>query len=110
MTETVTGMSDMNTSLDADMTSHLDERLVEARKKFERAYQQIVLLEQKMRDLEVRYKRAVKHKKNSFRYNLRLRLSIVTGMKMMYHQYASTKAEEATRLRTQIVQRDLRDS
>ncbi|KAL8613221.1 hypothetical protein ACOMHN_001546 [Nucella lapillus] len=82
-------------------SSHLDEKMCEARAKFEKACQQIVLLDQKIRDLEVRYKRAVKHKKNSFRYNLRLRLSVVTGVKMMYHHYASTKAEELTRLRRQ---------
>ncbi|CAL1529766.1 unnamed protein product [Lymnaea stagnalis] len=77
----------------------LEEKMNEARSKFERACQQIVLLDQKIKDLEIRYKRAVKNKKNSFRYNLRLRLSVVTGVKMMYHHYASTKAEELTRLR-----------
>jgi len=77
----------------------LEEKVSEARSKFERACQQIVLLDQKIKDLEVRYRRAVKNKKNSFRYNLRLRLSVVTGVKMMYHHYASTKAEELTRLR-----------
>jgi len=76
-----------------------EEKVSEAKTKFERACQQIVLLDQKIRDLEVRYRRAVKNKKNSFRYNLRLRLSVVTGVKMMYHHYASTKAEELTRLR-----------
>nr|KAG5706684.1 hypothetical protein BaRGS_005754 [Batillaria attramentaria] len=84
--------------------THLDEKMSEARTKFEKACQQIVLLDQKIRDLEVRYKRAVKNKKNSFRYNLRLRLSVVTGVKMMYHHYASTKAEELTRLRRQLVE------
>jgi hypothetical protein len=44
----------------------------------------------------------LKFKKNSFRYNLRLRLSVVTGVKMMYHHYASTKAEELTKIRRQI--------
>lgn len=77
----------------------LEEKMNEARGKFERSCQQIVLLDQKIKDLEIRYKRAVKNKKNSFRYNLRLRLSVVTGVKMMYHHYASTKAEELSKLR-----------
>jgi len=81
---------------------HLVEKEGDARIKFDRACQQIALLDQKIRDLEVRYKRAVKNKKNSFRYNLRLRLSVVTGVKMMYHHYASTKAEELSRIRRQI--------
>ncbi|GFS20893.1 hypothetical protein ElyMa_001582400 [Elysia marginata] len=87
----------------------LDDKMNEARSKFERACQQIVLLDQKIKDLEVRYKRAVKNKKNSFRYNLRLRLSVVTGVKMMYHHYASTKAEELARLRRQIPQTESSD-
>ncbi|KAL3870284.1 hypothetical protein ACJMK2_038360 [Sinanodonta woodiana] len=84
-----------STALD---NTHLQEKLSDAQLKFEKACQQIVLLDQKIKDLEVRYKRAVRNKKNSFRYNLRLRLSVVTGVKMMYHHYASTKAEELTRL------------
>lgn len=81
--------------------AYMQEKLNDAQAKFERACQQIVLLDQKIKDLEVRYKRAVKHKKNSFRYNLRLRLSVVTGVKMMYHHYASTKADELHRLHRQ---------
>ena len=73
--------------------------LTDAQQKFDKACQQIVLLDQQIRDLEVRYRRAVKNKKNSFRYNLRLKLSVVTGVKMMYHHYATTKAEEIHRMR-----------
>jgi len=78
--------------------AYLQEKLSDAQGKFDRACQQIVLLDQKIKDLEVRYKRALKHKRHSFRYNLRLRLSAVTGVKMMYHHYASTKADELHRL------------
>lgn len=81
--------------------AYLQEKLNDAQLKFEKACQQIVLLDQKIKDLEVRYKRALKNKKNSFRYNLRLRLSVVTGVKMMYHHYASTKADELHRLHRQ---------
>lgn len=81
--------------------AYIQEKLNDAQAKFEKACQQIVLLDQKIKDLEVRYKRAVKHKKNSFRYNLRLRLSVVTGVKMMYHHFASTKADELHRLHRQ---------
>jgi environmental stress-induced protein Ves len=80
---------------------YLQEKLNDAQLKFEKACTQIVLLDQKIKDLEVRYKRALKNKKNSFRYNLRLRLSVVTGVKMMYHHYASTKADELHRLHRQ---------
>lgn len=94
------------TAIDPQM---LEEKMNEARTKFERACQQIVLLDQKIKDLDIRYRRAVERKKNSFRYNLRLRLSVVTGVKMMYHHYASTKAEEVTRLRRMLSARETED-
>ena len=59
--------------------SKLFERLSEAKRQYDKAVDQIGVLDLQMRDLETRYKRAVKHKKNSFRYNLRLKLSVVTG-------------------------------
>lgn len=79
----------------------LQEKVADTQTKIEKACKHIVQLDKKIKDLEVQYRRAVKHKKNSFRYNLRLRLSIVTGVKMMYHHYASTKAEELNRLHRQ---------
>lgn len=81
--------------------SHITEKMNEAQTRFEKACKQIILLDQRMKGLEVRYKLAVRQKNNSFRYNLRSRLSVVTGLKMMYHHYASTKAEELTLLRRQ---------
>ncbi|KAH3798070.1 hypothetical protein DPMN_151660 [Dreissena polymorpha] len=96
--------SSSSTDMSVPSTSHgvdkayLQEKLIDAQAKFEKSCQQIVLLDQKIKDLEVRYKRAVKHKRNSDRYNLRLRLSVVTGIKMMYHHFASTKADELHRL------------
>ncbi|XP_014668729.1 PREDICTED: uncharacterized protein LOC106809991 [Priapulus caudatus] len=75
------------------------ERLHDAEQKFDKACQQIIVLDQQIRDLETLYKRAVKSKKNAFRYNLRLKLSVITGVKMMYHHYAGTQAEEINRAR-----------
>merc|ERR1712154_259966 len=36
------------------------------------------------------------------RNNLRLKLSVVSGIKMMYHHYSSSKREEINKLRTQL--------
>ena len=80
----------------------MQDKLNDAQLKFRKACQQIILLDQQIRDLEVRYKRAVKNKKNSFRYNLRLKLSVVTGVKMMYHHYATTKGDEIEKIRQQL--------
>ena len=102
-----TGFSSFNDY--TNMESEVQDRLQDVELKFKKACQQIILLDQQIRDLEVRYKRAVKNKKNSFRYNLRLKLSVVTGVKMMYHHYASTKAEDIQRMRRQLGLRDYDD-
>lgn len=91
----------LHVAMDTIDRGALQEKLNDSQLKFERACQQIVLLDQKIKDLEVRYKQAVKRKQNSFRYNLRLKLSVYTGIKMMYHHYAGTKADELTRLHRQ---------
>lgn len=75
------------------------ELLQEAERKFDKACQQIIILDHQINDLETLYKRSVKSKKNAFRYNLRLKLSVITGVKMMYHHYAGTQAEEINRIR-----------
>merc|ERR1712062_685991 len=63
---------------------------------------QILVIDAQIRELEILYKRAQKSKKNASRYNLRLKLSVVSGIKMMYHHYSSSKREEINKLRTQL--------
>jgi hypothetical protein len=80
----------------------LEERLHDAEQRLQKSSQQIVLVDQQIKELEILYKRAQKSKKNASRYNLRLKLSVVSGIKMMYHHYWSSKQEEINRLRTQL--------
>lgn len=79
-------------------------QLCKCQKCFEKACNQIKVMEQQIRDLETRYKRAVHAKKHSFRYNLRLKLSVLTGVKMMYHHYAATKNDEIRRICNQLAE------
>ena len=81
-----------------DITS-LASRLSLARDRFEKSYRQIHILDRHIRDMEHRYRRAVCEERNSFRYNLRLKLSIATGIKMMFHHYASIQVEEINSVR-----------
>jgi len=55
----------------------LAERLTDVNEKLEKTCAQIRLIENKIRDFEQRYKRALTNKKNSFRYKMRLRLVMV---------------------------------
>ncbi len=79
-------------------------QLRHAERCFDRACDQILVLEQQIETLEGRYKHAVKQRKNSFRYNLRLKLSVVTGVKMMYHHYAAMKNEDIQEIRRRLEQ------
>merc|ERR1712241_764029 len=79
-----------------------EEKLHDAEQRLRRSLQQILVIDAQIRELEILYKRAQKSKKNASRYNLRLKLSVVSGIKMMYHHYSSSKREEINKLRTQL--------
>jgi len=79
-----------------------EEKLHDAEQRLRRSLQQILVIDGQIRELEILYKRAQKSKKNASRYNLRLKLSVVSGIKMMYHHYSSSKREEINKLRTQL--------
>ena len=72
------------------------------RRKFTHACTQMNLLDQRIEDCQVRYNRAVQSGKGSFRYNLRLRLAVMTGVKMMFYEYASEMANQLESLRMAI--------
>merc|ERR1739842_57090 len=86
-------------SFDRSLT---EEKLHDAEQRLAKSLQQIVVIDSQIRELEILYKRAQKSKKNASRYNLRLKLSVVSGIKMMYYHYSSSKREEINRLRTQL--------
>lgn len=77
-----------------------EEKLHDAEQRLQKSLQQITVIDGQIRELEILYKRAQKSKKNASRYNLRLKLSVVSGIKMMYHHYSSSKREEINRLQT----------
>jgi len=79
-----------------------EEKLHDAEQRLQKSLQQIAVIDGQIRELEILYKRAQKSKKNASRYNLRLKLSVVSGIKMMYHHYSSSKREEINRLQTQL--------
>jgi hypothetical protein len=56
-----------------------EEKLHDAEQRLQKSLQQIVVIDSQIRELEILYKRAQKSKKNASRYNLRLKLSVVSG-------------------------------
>ena len=71
-------------------------------RKFKRACQLIVLLNNKLEGLQNRYDRARRDDRRSFRYNVRLRLCTVEGARNMIYEYASQRADEMEDLQNQL--------
>ena len=89
-------MSNFSTDIDCQ---DLQSQFQLSHRKFNRACDQMSLLDQRIKDMQVRYQRAIKNKKNAARYTLRQRLAVMTGVKMMFYEYASAQADNMDVLR-----------
>ena len=69
---------------------------------FRGACDQIVLLNQKLGDVQKRYKAARKSNNRAFRYNLRLKLAVIEGARNMFYDYAYAKADQVADLRREL--------
>lgn len=76
--------------------------LKDTEKKFKRACTQIVLLNKQLDEIQERYRRAKRDNFRCYRYNLRLKLAVIEGVRNMYYEYAHIKAEEVAELRLQL--------
>lgn len=85
-----------------ETSSGLQVILSETEFRFRRACEQVVLLNNKLQDLQVRYDRARRDELRSFRYNIRLRMSGVEGVRNAYYEYARQKADKVLYLRHKI--------
>ena len=91
----------------SDMTSSTEDLTSEIRqldRKFRRACDQILLLNNQIEDLQTRYDRAMKANRRSFRYSLRLRLATLEGVRNMFYEYASRCADELEELQNQLIE------
>lgn len=85
------------------MTSDVQTKLNEAERAFRKACEQIVQLNRRLDEMAKRYDKASKENHRSFRYSLRLRMAVTEGVRNMYYEYASNKADEITTLRCQVL-------
>jgi len=72
-------------------------------RKFRRACQQIRLLNHRIEDAQVRYDRAYKDNRRSFRYTCRLQLATLEGMRNMFYEYACNRADELESLQEDLI-------
>ena len=61
---------------------------------------QLILLSNKIHDLNVRYHRAVRKGKRSLAYSLQLQMVTIKGVKCMYEEYRGRKKNKLDRLRS----------
>jgi hypothetical protein len=71
--------------------------------KFARACEQLKALNSRIADIQLRYDRAAEANRRSFRYNLRIQLVELEGVRNMYYEYAKMKAEELDLLKLEIL-------
>ena len=81
---------------------NLYAQLYETENRFRRACEQIILLNSRLEELQLRYDQARLDNHKSFRYNLRLKMATVEGVRNSYYEYACWKAETVTELRLQV--------
>ena len=78
---------------------NLYAELYETESRFRRACQQIILLNSRLEELQLRHDQARLGNHKSFRYNLRLKMATVEGVRNSYYEYACWKAETVEELR-----------
>ena len=85
-------------------TKSLDKRFIlnNTERRFRKACDQIVLLNNHLGEVQKRYKMAKRTNNKLFRYNLSLKLAVIKGARHMYYDYAYTKADQVAELRREI--------
>ena len=79
-------------------TEFLQTRILHLDAIFQKACNQVHILNNFLRELQVRYDRASRDNLRTYRYALRLRLCTVEGLRNTLYEYASKKANEIEKM------------
>ena len=66
--------------------------------KLTRAHLQVALLDEQISQIQIRYKYAKTNRQKPFRQSLQMRLSVVSGVRMMFAEYASSISQKVALL------------
>ena len=91
----------------SDVFKTKSSALHRAQTKFRKACIQLKLLNRQLTDMNDHYSRAKDDNFSCFRYNPRLKLAVIEGVRNMYYDYAYMKAEDVARLRQDLFGDDL---
>ena len=76
--------------------------LLQLEDKFYKACDQIVIIDRKLQDMTLRYHSANRDGHRSMRYNRRLQLVTLEGVRAAFYQFAEIAADKMTELRCQL--------
>ena len=82
----------------ATVTDHLQMQVLQMDSKFQKACGQVLVLNNFLRQLQIRYDRAARDNLWTYRYAVRLRLCTVEGLRNSLYEYATMKADEIEQL------------
>ncbi|KAH3747766.1 hypothetical protein DPMN_182196 [Dreissena polymorpha] len=85
------------------MSVHIRVKLTAAERHFRHACQQVTIISRHMEEATIRFHAADKAGDKNFRYHIRLRLSILDGVRNMYYEYAAKKATEIVELQQRVL-------
>jgi len=105
--------SSVLTAIDSKMPSHnqtsqktaaydLILKIRHVDRKFRRARQQIIVLNNRIESLIVRYDRSSRQGKKTFRYATRLQVATVEGVRNMFYEYARRQCENMDDLQDEL--------
>lgn len=93
--------------MSVNMNADLRRRLRHSELYFRRACEQVFLLNRQVEETTVRFHVADDAGNKVHRYNVRLRLSILEGVRNMFYEYAAKKAAAIVELQRCILETDI---
>ena len=72
-------------------------------RRFQRACRQLVMLNNRLEDLNTQYRRCRRNNRRGLRYGVRLQLSTVEGLRNMFYEYACLRADDLEEMQQDLV-------
>ena len=87
-----------------NMTTALCRDLSKAEVCFRRACEQVIILNRNVEDMTIKFNMADADGNRCMRYNIRMRMSVMEGVRNMFYEFASKKAADIVTLQRTILQ------
>ena len=91
------------------MNSDFRQSLEIAESHFRKACEQVIVMNRQIKDLTDRFEEAESTGNKTMRYKLRLRLSVIEGVRNMFYEFAAQKAVTITQLQRLVLAYDAGD-